>query len=35
MYLTKPFNPIELMTFVKRIAAGGSSSDSGPKRYDL
>ncbi|HRJ26442.1 MAG TPA: response regulator [Fimbriimonadaceae bacterium] len=35
MYLTKPFNPVELMTFVKRIAAGGSDSGSGSKRYDL
>lgn len=34
MYLTKPFNPMELVTFVKRIAAGGSDSG-GPKRYDL
>lgn len=34
MYLTKPFNPMELVTFVKRIASGSSDS-SGPKRYDL
>lgn len=34
MYLTKPFNPIELVTFVKRIAAGGAGTD-GPKRYDV
>lgn len=34
MYLTKPFNPRELISFVKRIAAGGSGSDSG-SRYDL
>lgn len=34
MYLTKPFNPQELVTFVKRIAQGGSD-DSGPKRYEL
>ena len=34
MYLTKPFNPMELVTFVKRITAG-STDDSGPKRYDL
>ena len=34
MYLTKPFNPMELVTFVKRIAAG-NDEPSGPKRYDL
>lgn len=34
MYLTKPFNPMELVTFVKRIAAG-SDEPPGPKRYDL
>lgn len=34
MYLTKPFNPMELVTFVKRIAAGGGDAG-GPKRYDL
>ena len=34
MYLTKPFNPMELVTFVKRITQGGSGND-GPKRYDL
>lgn len=34
MYLTKPFNPIELVTFVKRIAQGTKDSD-GPARYDL
>ena len=34
MYLTKPFNPMELVTFVKRIAAGHDDSG-GPKRYDL
>jgi len=34
MYLTKPFNPMELVTFVKRIAAG-STDTGGPKRYDL
>jgi len=34
MYLTKPFNPIELVTFVKRLSQGGSDND-GPKRYDL
>lgn len=36
MYLTKPFNPMELIAFVKRIAQGadGGGGD-GPKRYDL
>jgi two-component system alkaline phosphatase synthesis response regulator PhoP/two-component system response regulator VicR len=33
MYLTKPFNPMELVTFVKRIAAG--TGDDGPTRYEL
>ncbi|MEX2243884.1 MAG: response regulator [Fimbriimonadaceae bacterium] len=41
MYLTKPFNPRELVSFVKRIAQGGTDDDangakgSGPKKYDL
>ena len=36
MYLTKPFNPMELVTFVKRIAQGSDDKDSGgPKRYDI
>jgi len=34
MYLTKPFNPNELVTFVKRIAEGGNDT-SGPKRYEV
>lgn len=34
MYLTKPFNPMELVTFVKRIAQGSGGGD-GPKRYDI
>lgn len=34
MYLTKPFNPMELVTFVKRILDGAKTPD-GPKRYDL
>jgi two-component system alkaline phosphatase synthesis response regulator PhoP len=34
MYLTKPFNPMELVTFVKRIAQGNDDQQ-GPKRYDL
>lgn len=36
MYLTKPFNPMELVTFVKRITDGADpGSAGGPKRYDL
>lgn len=35
MYLTKPFNPMELVTFVKRIAQGQDDGGGGPKRYDL
>ena len=34
MYLTKPFNPIELISFVKRIGRGSEAND-GSKRYDL
>lgn len=34
MYLTKPFNPMELVTFVKRIIANQDGGD-GPKRYDI
>jgi len=34
MYLTKPFNPMELVTFVKRIAAG-NSDPGGSRRIDL
>lgn len=34
MYLTKPFNPMELISFVKRIAQG-TGGDGGTKRYDL
>lgn len=34
MYLTKPFNPIELVTFVKRIAETSGQSG-GPKRYEV
>jgi two-component system alkaline phosphatase synthesis response regulator PhoP len=33
MYLTKPFNPMELVTFVKRIVQGNDEPSS--KRYDL
>ncbi len=35
MYLTKPFNPAELVSFVKRIAQGSNGDGGGPKRYDL
>ena len=35
MYLTKPFNPMELVTFVKRIAQGNDDPGSGSKRYDI
>jgi two-component system, OmpR family, alkaline phosphatase synthesis response regulator PhoP len=31
MYLTKPFNPMELVTFVKRILDGNDPNDSGGK----
>lgn len=34
MYLTKPFNPMELVTFVKRITDGGNDSGGG-KRYEI
>lgn len=34
MYLTKPFNPMELVTFVKRISQGNDEPP-GPKRFDL
>lgn len=33
MYLTKPFNPMELVSFVNRIAQGQDDSDS--RRIDL
>ena len=35
MYLTKPFNPMELISFVKRIAQGGSGDGGGSNRFDL
>lgn len=36
MYLTKPFNPMELVAFVKRIVQDDKDPrDGGPKRYDL
>jgi two-component system alkaline phosphatase synthesis response regulator PhoP/two-component system response regulator VicR len=34
MYLTKPFNPMELVTFVKRIIKG-ADEPAGPKRYEV
>lgn len=34
MYLTKPFNPMELVAFVKRIVSG-NDDDRGSKRIDL
>jgi len=37
MYLTKPFNPMELVTFVKRIAQGtdDNAPGGGTKRIDI
>ncbi len=35
MYLTKPFNPMELVTFVKRIMQGDNETNGGPKRFDI
>jgi two-component system, OmpR family, alkaline phosphatase synthesis response regulator PhoP len=35
MYLTKPFNPMELVTFVKRIIANQEGGGDGPKRYEV
>lgn len=36
MYLTKPFNPMELVTFVKRITQNpGGDTNGGGKRYEL
>lgn len=34
MYLTKPFNPQELISFVKRIISN-KDDDGGSKRYDI
>jgi two-component system, OmpR family, alkaline phosphatase synthesis response regulator PhoP len=37
-YLTKPFNPMELLTFVKRIFESGSTAapdEAGPTKYKL
>lgn len=37
MYLTKPFNPMELVTFVKRILDNnpGGGDDGGSRRYQI
>lgn len=35
MYLTKPFNPMELVSFVNRIAQGKGDSGGGSKRHEL
>jgi two-component system alkaline phosphatase synthesis response regulator PhoP/two-component system response regulator VicR len=34
-YLTKPFNPLELLTFVKRIFSGYDEYDGGEKTWNL
>ena len=34
-YLTKPFNPMELLSFVKRIFDSLDGSDGGDKRYEI
>ena len=34
-YLTKPFNPMELLSFVKRIFASLDGGAGGDKRYDI
>ena len=34
-YLTKPFNPLELITFVKRILSGYDQYDDGEKVFDV
>jgi len=34
-YLTKPFNPLELITFVKRIFSGTDEYDVGEKTWEL
>jgi two-component system alkaline phosphatase synthesis response regulator PhoP/two-component system response regulator VicR len=35
MYLTKPFNPMELVAFVKRIGQGSNDDGGNGKRIDL
>ena len=34
-YLTKPFNPLELLTFIRRIFSGHDDYDDGDKTWDL
>jgi len=34
-YLTKPFNPLELLTFVKRILSGFDQYEEGEKVWDV
>ncbi len=34
-YLTKPFNPIELVSFVKRIFSSLDGTDGGEKRFEI
>ncbi len=34
-YLTKPFNPMELLSFVKRIFNSGDGRPGGDKRYEI
>ncbi len=34
-YLTKPFNPLELLTFVKRIFSGYDEYEGGEKTWEL
>ncbi len=34
-YLTKPFNPLELITFVKRILSGYDDYDDGQKTWEV
>ncbi len=35
LYLTKPFNPMELLSFVKRIFDSMEGEDGGDKRYEI
>jgi len=34
-YLTKPFNPMELLSFVKRIFKAQEEEDKGERRFEL